>query len=396
MINLKSLVFENLKSLYLFYLIKIRRTSVNSKVIVFDSRPDYTDNCRALSDYLLENNYADKYDIYWIVGDAKKYRNSFPKDKVVFIENKGVARLKNLKLFVSAKFIFSTHVLPYYREKHNSKQHFILLNHGCGYKDRDLNHKKRKLDVPQFDKGLVAGPLYKKVFSYYWNSPENKILSIGFPRYDWLKKKDDKAKNMYEKIRGNNQKMIMWMPTFRVDKYGQRNDTNNLILFPLLHSQAEWKEIDEFCKSNHVLLVIKLHIYQKDYDIDWGSFTNIKQITNDEFEKNNVQMYSFLATTDALISDYSSVAVDYLLVDKPIAFALDDFNLYNSARGFVFDNPLDYMPGYHLYNIDDLKAFISDISSNKDVFSDKRHELNGKLIYNSINYCKELAIELGL
>ena len=125
-------------------------------------------------------------------------------------------------------------------------------------------------------------------------------------------------------------------------------------------------------------------------------FKNILQISNEDFEKNGIPMYEFIPLTDALITDYSSIAIDYLLVNKPIAFALDDYDIYKQARGFVFDNPKSYMPGHHLYNMNDLFGFIKDVTANKDVYSEERHNMSIKALHKSDNYCKELVSCLGL
>ncbi len=39
-----------------------------------------------------------------------------------------------------------------------------------------------------------------------------------------------------------------------------------------------------------------------------------------------------------LVSDYSSVAIDYLLLDRPLGFTLDDYEAYTESRGWVFDD----------------------------------------------------------
>ena len=101
-------------------------------------------------------------------------------------------------------------------------------------------------------------------------------------------------------------------------------------------------------------------------------------------------MYQFLTLTDALISDYSSVAVDYMLLDKPIAYLLEDFEQYKKVRGFVFEDPLEYMPGYHIYSNEELDRFLSDIHNHKDIYKEKRaHKLS--VMHNQCNnYSKRI------
>lgn len=392
--KLKGLIFDWV-SKPLEYLLR-RIFSVDKRIIVFNSRPDYSDNARALSEYMIDNGYLKKYNIYWVVEDPKKCRELNPEIEVNFISNKGLKRFSNLYLFTRANYIFATHVLPYYTTSNNRGQHFVNLWHGCGYKDKDYNHKKRKSDIPRFDKALVAGPLFVRTKSYCWNLPQEQIIAKGYPRYDWLIRPTRAAKSLCECMKGANSKVVIWMPTFRVDKYGLRNDSNNMVNFPLLQDEKDWVKLDEFCREEKIILIVKLHIYQKDYDVNWGKFLNIRNVSNSDFEKMGVSMYSFLAVTDGLISDYSSVAVDYIIVDKPIAFALEDYDLYNDSRGFVFENPKMYMPGHHLYDIEDLKNFLCDISANRDPFKMNRKRLYDNLIYRSKHYCKDIADILDL
>ena len=55
-------------------------------------------------------------------------------------------------------------------------------------------------------------------------------------------------------------------------------------------------------------------------------------------------MYVLLRNADALITDYSSAYFDYMLLNRPIAFTVEDIEEYRKKRGFVFDNPFEYMP----------------------------------------------------
>ena len=82
-----------------------------------------------------------------------------------------------------------------------------------------------------------------------------------------------------------------------------------------------------------------------------------------------------LNKADALISDYSSVAVDYLLLDRPIGFAVDDLDRYSKARGFIFDDVEEWLPGAILKNEEDIVEFIKDVACNKDVESVRRNKL---------------------
>ena len=93
-----------------------------------------------------------------------------------------------------------------------------------------------------------------------------------------------------------------------------------------------------FCRDNHVLVVIKKHYLQIPYDFGENVLTNIVYLENQDLEDNGLQLYEFINCSDALISDYSSVAIDYLLLNRPIGFTLDDYDAYTESRGWVFED----------------------------------------------------------
>lgn len=382
------------KSIYFLLAFIIKTIArINPEIIVFTSKPDYSDNARALSEYILRT--TKKYKIYWRVNDAKRERKLHPDINVRFISDNGLKRFSNLFIYLRASYMFSTHSLSFYKGMKRDGQHLINLWHGCSYKDR-VNKSLSGKDY-FFEKHLVAGPLFVKTKSYYFRCPdESYILAKGYPRYDWLLQKDEKATTYYKKLKEECSHLIIWMPTFRNDKDGVYKDMAQFTQFPLVGGMSDWQRIDEIFRENNVKLIIKLHVKQAEYDVDWTLFSNIVKITNEDIEKAETNLYSFLACTDALISDYSSVAVDYMIVDKPIAFALDDYEQYKDARGFVVDNPLDYMPGHHLYSIDDLSSFVKDVSNKQDPYCVSRARLFDTLVYRSESYCKEIAESLGI
>ena len=80
-----------------------------------------------------------------------------------------------------------------------------------------------------------------------------------------------------------------------------------------------------------------------------------------------------------MISDYSSVAVDYLVTDRPIGFTLDDFDTYKNERGFFWDNVRDWLPGSELYTYDDMFNFIKEVLSGNDPGREKRQSISEQM-----------------
>lgn len=76
-----------------------------------------------------------------------------------------------------------------------------------------------------------------------------------------------------------------------------------------------------------------------------------------------------------LYINYSSFAVDYLLLDKPIVMVLSDKQEYQESRGFVFSSIEDYFPGPVITNLKDLLAYISDSAQTDIKWEEKRTRL---------------------
>ncbi len=369
---------------------------VNDSVVVFCSSPDYADNARALSDYMVNNGFTDRYKIYWMVNDVKHYTHVYPNSKICFFNqfNKlNEHTMLSIRILSTAGYIMGTHFTILQKKKARYGQKLILLWHGCSFKDATKTDRRGEV----FDKVLVAGPLFVKTKMRFWNISENCIIAKGYPRYDWLLANNENAKMLFEKIRKSHEnKVVMWMPTFRNDKNNVFNETDEIKDFPLIKNLDTWKNIDKLCQTLKIILVVKLHPKQKEYLIPFDKFTNILQLDNEDFEMANIAMYEFVGLTDALITDYSSIAVDYLVVDKPIAYTLDDFDIYRNARGFVFDDPRGYMPGHHLYSITDLYHFLHDISYGRDDFAEKRKNVRSVAVYNTACYCSEILSTIGI
>lgn len=108
---------------------------------------------------------------------------------------------------------------------------------------------------------------------------------------------------------------------------------------------------------------------------EYNLFNNIKVINNEFFEKNGVMLYELLGMADKLITDYSSVYIDYLILDKPIGFFIPDLKKYSNDRGFYENNLNESLPGPILEQDNDLINFII---NNEDNYSQKRKIINEK------------------
>lgn len=362
----------------------------DKNTIILESKPDFSDNAKALFDYLINNN--DKgLTIYWIVDNPEEY-SEFQQKNVFFLPRRltSINEIPHNTISIALKsgYLFSTHGFTVKKEIYGrSDQIYIRLWHGCGYKANERERIKKR----DFDYALVPGDIFIKTKSEFWHADPERILPLGLPRYDWFKNQKDHnyVSQLIPSITLPT-RIIIWLPTFRNSKIGDYPE-NTIADFPIIHTQDDLEKLNQLCKEHNIHIVIKLHQFQKEYSIfDFENVSNIHEINDDLFRLNNTNLYEFLTATDALISDYSSIAVDYLLLDKPIAFLLDDFEEYKKTRGFVFQDPLEYMPGYHIYFYEQLKQFVIDVDCKKDIYKEERARIIPKMHNRCDNYSERV------
>jgi CDP-glycerol glycerophosphotransferase (TagB/SpsB family) len=358
--------------------------------ILFETNDDFTDNSRALFDYMMEKGYNEKYELVWLVHEPQKYKK-YVTHNVKFVRNfkkaSKIRRAQAYKYALTSKYIFYTQAFNWIGMTRRN-QVFVNLWHGCGYK---ANKNGRKVF---FDYCLIPGEAFVKTKMEFFGCTSKKLLLMGYPRYDMMLRGSERAKQYCEKLLSDSdsKKMILWMPTYRHASSERLNEEtlNNEFNIPIVDDSAKLLELNDYCKKNHILIVIKKHYLQIPYDFGENVLTNIVYLENSDLEMNGVQLYEFIHYSDALVSDYSSVAIDYLLLDKPLGFTLDDYEAYTESRGWVFENPLEYMPGKHIYTMQDFKAFITDICENRDEYATDRARVR-KTTHNVCdNYCQRV------
>lgn len=347
---------------YIIYL--VNRILKKRNYLLFTSTPNYSDNSLAVYEFLYKV-YKNDFEFIWLFENKKEINLD---KEIVYVKRHS---LRGLYYFFRSKYIFHTHGL--YLNATTKQQIVFSLWHGMPLKriqylfPKDLtNIANRKLNI---NITIATSDLMAEIVSRCFNCDISKVKVVGLPRNDYLFDKL-KFKNIPE-----DQKVIVWMPTYR-DGINRKEGVQYEFGLPIVNSK-NYSEINEWCSKNNICIIIKFHPYQKINNILSG-LSNIKIVSEDIVDEKK-HFYSYLGSADALITDYSSVYIDYLSIDKPIGFILEDYAKYKDDRGFVFDNPIEYMPGVHIYNIEELKNFIEEIAHNIDSSKNLRNTMGIKL-----------------
>lgn len=353
---------------------------LNQNLIVFESDGDLTDNTYALYEYMKDNGFLNKYKAIWMVHSVSKARQIQAENPDMFpntiFANKDI-ELFNLKrsfyLATCRWFIYDHSNLEscYSRRK---GQHIIFISHGFGVKAGKGIQPVRN----NFDINIVLGKIPAENAPKDWGGDFSQTRQWGYPRNDYLFVEDNHVRALLNETYSFNKynKVILWMPTFRkAVSYGAalseeyiQNETG----MPLFQTLADLKEFDNSLMKWNVLVVLKLHPLQADLHVFSFHFNNIIVIRNEDIQDLKIQLYQMVKCTDALITDYSSISTDYMLLNKPIVYILDDYEEYKKARGLSPENALDFLVGYHVVNIEELENAIFEINQGIDRFKEQR------------------------
>lgn len=310
--------------------------SKNAKkiIIVVKERTVYSGNIRVATDVLLKNK---KYKIY-IYKDGlliPEIKMNLKNNGVEILEGWNVSSLYHL--FTSGVFIFSHSPRDAHITKKCKNRKIINLWHGVAFKKIEnlmpSISKKKKTQMEQnselFDLLIASSDTDLITNMKAFMVQKEKIKVIGLPRYDILKKsyKLDTflmlQKTKLLMIKGS-KKFIVYAPTFREKSISPLAQLN----------KEDWDVLSTFLEQKSLVMGIRPH----SYDISVPSYIenskNFFWLGHESFTETNL----ILQISDMLIVDFSSIWIDYLLLNKPILGFAKDFNFYKQyERGFIYE-----------------------------------------------------------
>ena len=379
-------------------------------IIVFRSGPhalqhvrgmDFDDNARAVFEYMVERGFDKNWRLVWLVHDPNEYKNMYVEHPNIEFIHEGWSvsdKKEELDYYYNvlflAKYLFCTDAYGFMRNCRD-EQVRVQLWHGCGYKTR-INFVRCE---HRYEYIIVIGKTYKEIFKNIFGLRDDQVLITGYPKEDWLYSPCEEWKTIFNIPKAS--KYIFWMPTFRhatgvlgeLDEKGFDGDTG----LPIIKTNEQVEKINQLLKELNIVLVLKLHPMQDRSKIRFPVDSNICIIENEKLVDNHIPINRLLGNADALISDYSSTSMDYLILDRPQAFTLEDMEEYENSRGFVFDNVREWFSGKEIWSFDDFVDFICNIGNGTDPDMEKRrlicdriHDLDGG------SSCERLIKMLGI
>lgn len=346
----------------------------DSHIWLFSSTDNshYNYNSRYLFEYVKEN--LPEITPLFVINDPE-LRNSLSSKygKQYFIETESI---QGIRQALSAGVWFTSAGLPAYGTGLHKKRLIINLWHGVPLKKialLDPNLKKaariyfKKIFSENYTCILTTSheliPLMARSFAV----SEDKIKVWGQPRNDGLFQKNDCRKILGQLFPDLPEytKTVLYAPTFR--DYGQ------VQLFPFKDFDQE--QLEAFLDEKNMLLFIRTHVAEQGSAAPYLG-KRIRFLGNEQAE----DVTGILNIFDCLITDYSSIYIDYLLTDKPMIFLPYDRQQYLDGRGMNFDYD-DVTPGPKPETFNDL---LDALSPKEDFWKSERTRVNR--LFNEIQH----------
>ena len=193
---------------------------------------------------------------------------------------------------------------------------------------------------------LVITPFLRNtIFAEAFSVAEEQSVYGGYPRCDpffWSMDKLSSAcasagyRWLFNRLKNSgSMKIGIWMPSWREDG---RDFITEL--------GFDFRVLDRLLNQSGVLLIVKPHPYSVSAIRQHGDST----YGNILFLEEDCDVYPLLALTDFMVTDYSSILFDYLLLNKPLMLVCHDYAILKSQRGTY--SQFDY-----LFELHALKSF---------------------------------------
>ncbi len=249
------------------------------------------------------------------------------------------ASLKHYFIYMSATKNISSHkegnpnqtlftILHLYLNLYNNR---VFLQHGITKDDAEMFYYKNT----KF-KYFICGAkreyeFIKEKFGY----PQKNVVYTGFARFDNLH--NNKVK-----------KQILVIPTWRRWFELEEDETKFVKsnYFKMWNSLLNNKKLTDYIKKNNIKLIFYPHAQMKKFISSFKLNNKCIEVINNE-----VDIQKLLKESSLMITDYSSVYMDFAYMKKPVIYYQFDYEEYRKSH---------FKEGYFDYNKDGFGPIIND------------------------------------
>ncbi|MBS83220.1 MAG: hypothetical protein CMD65_03700 [Gammaproteobacteria bacterium] len=378
------------KSALIIFFFPLKYIIPKGKIILISTNSSqiYCGNTKYLFEYLSRNS---NYNVYWHTENKiiKNYLDDY-NFKYISITKP----IHYIWILLRTKIVINDGdaYLNTFKILDNNKTLKICTFHGSAAKAALYDHKgiisvKDQIDrINRFDYVNFPSQYTCKTYSNMFNLPNNKIISLGFPRCDQFfdyklvqkKYEQKKTSRLLTSNIDKETKVILYTPTWRPYKY-------NLPILDMKNFDS--KIMNRWLEDNNLFFFYTVH----------SGVKPIKYLNNHSriyyIDLKNHPLFdinSLMIESDILVNDYSATSTDYSILNKAHLFFMPDYDNYWANKNINFikqsDNSTSHIsyrktiPGDEIHDFESFMKKIEYIFDNYDIYINKYKPQSNKLL----------------
>ncbi|MFH2069040.1 MAG: CDP-glycerol glycerophosphotransferase family protein [Candidatus Omnitrophota bacterium] len=284
-------------------------------IIIFSGR-FYNGNLKSLyEEFKRRQTFNGKpFKVYWAIR-RKKDLNGFRREKVDVLWYYSLFQIpKFLKAGVWLNDHQAAKNIPVARQPGSL---WVQAGHAISFRGYAGDDGVRQ-GLEKFDLNLVSSPWFRDYYVKGVGINPEKVAATGYPRTDRLLKPYYNRERVVGELGFRpDRPIIMYAPTWEQENRGGES------LFPFGDDRKLLKELEEFLEKNRMQTLIRLP--QK-----WKGWVPKPNLARRRFgrqgrlalhcARTEWDAEKYLSVTDVLVTDWSSIANDFLVLDRPIIF----------------------------------------------------------------------------
>jgi CDP-glycerol glycerophosphotransferase (TagB/SpsB family) len=170
--------------------------------------------------------------------------------------------------------------------------------------------------------------------------------------------------------------LVAWLPTYRRSVTGLITVDGRPTDSPFELDDVDPAALNDFLAAHRAYAVVKPHpMAAFSGEQQWS---HLLLLDSAHLLARSLTLYQLLAATDVLISDVSSVTIDFLLLDRPIIHALADLEEYRDSRGFSVERIDDLLMGAVATTVAELQHQLAGILGGADPDAERRRRVRDR------------------
>lgn len=266
-----------------------------------------------------------------------------------------------------SRVVIHTHGIGFYRPSRRTT--CVNIWHGMPIKRLDPGSDVGRW---QTDVTIATSDVHARNLAETWRLRPEQVRITGLPRNDALVRASRQSVPLELSRIAQERRLVVWLPTYRQSAVGQIRsdgvDQGNVFQIP----GASPELVNELAASLDVQLIVKSHPMAP--RPDRSSLSNLEVWCDADLAAAGLTLYELLGHAAVLITDQSSVWVDFLLTERPIVFAISDLEEYERTRGYYYSPLRDALPGPVVGDLETLRAELGKALSGSNGWEVHRHQ----------------------